>query len=126
MKIGEIAKAAGVTTSRIRFYERRGVIAPAARGANGYRDYPARLVEQLRFIEQAQSFGFSLREIAGVEIAEGEHPVSCDKAVALLGEKLLAVDAVIAEAKARRARIEALIGELQQNGRRAPGEAGAA
>ena len=54
MKIGEIAKAAGVTTSRIRFYERRGIIAPAVRGGNGYRDYPKELVGILRFIEQAQ------------------------------------------------------------------------
>ena len=38
MKIGEIAKAAGVSTSRIRFYERKGIIPPGARGSNGYRD----------------------------------------------------------------------------------------
>lgn len=113
MKIGDIAKAAGVTTSRIRFYERRGIIAPAARGANGYRDYPENLVAILRFIEQAQGLGFSLKEIASVELAEGPHPISCDEAVALLSQKLEAVDAMIAEAQARRQRIEALIGELQ-------------
>ena len=33
MKIGEIARAAGVTTSRIRFYERQGIIPPAERAA---------------------------------------------------------------------------------------------
>ncbi len=113
MKIGDIAKAAGVTTSRIRFYERRGIIAPAARGANGYRDYPENLVAILRFIEQAQGLGFSLKEIASVELAEGPHPISCTEAVALLSQKLEAVDAVIAEAQARRQRIETLIGELQ-------------
>ncbi len=114
MKIGDIARAAGVTTSRIRFYEKRGIIAPAVRGKNGYRDYPEELVAILRFIEQAQSLGFSLKEIAGVEIAEGEHPISCDEAIQLLSEKLAAVDAVIAEAKARKSRIKALIGELQE------------
>lgn len=114
MKIGEIAKSAGVTTSRIRFYERRGIIAPAARGQNGYRDYPKELVAILRFIEQAQSLGFSLKEIAGVEIAEGDHPVSCDEATQLLSKKLTAVDAIIAEAKLRKSRIKALIGELQE------------
>ncbi|AYF00635.1 MerR family transcriptional regulator [Paracoccus yeei] len=114
MKIGEIAKAAGVTTSRIRFYERRGIIAPAVRGENGYRDYPEELVAILRFIEQAQSLGFSLKEIAGVEIAEGEHPISCDEAIQLLSAKMTAVDALIAEARDRKRRIKALIGELQQ------------
>ncbi|KFI24436.1 MerR family transcriptional regulator [Haematobacter missouriensis] len=114
MKIGEIARAASVTTSRIRFYERRGIIAPAIRGENGYRDYPEELVAILRFIEQAQSLGFSLKEIAGVEITGGEHLIPCDEAIHLLSKKLSAVDAVIAEAKQRKSRIEVLIRELQQ------------
>lgn len=113
MKIGDIARAAGVTTSRIRFYEKRGIIAPAARGANGYRDYPEELIAILRFIEQAQGLGFSLKEIASVEVAEGDHPISCDEAIRLLSGKLVAVDAMIAEAKARKSRISALIAELQ-------------
>ena len=58
--------------------------------------------------------GFSLKEIAGVEIAEGEHPISCDEAIQLLSAKMTAVDALIAEARDRKRRIKALIGELQQ------------
>ena len=51
MKIGEIAAAAaGVTTSRIRFYEREGIIPAADRDTNGYRDYPVELVRMLQFI----------------------------------------------------------------------------
>ncbi|WP_449045299.1 MerR family transcriptional regulator [Paracoccus versutus] len=113
MKIGEIAKAAGVTTSRIRFYERRGIIAPAARGPNGYRDYPEELVALLRFIEQAQGLGFTLREIASVEVRSGPHPISCAEAIRLLSAKRDAVDALIAEAKERRRRIDTLIDELR-------------
>lgn len=113
MKIGEIANAAGVTTSRIRFYERRGIIAPAARGPNGYRDYPEELVALLRFIEHAQGLGFTLREIASVEVRSGPHPISCAEAIRLLSAKRDAVDALIAEARQRKRRIEALIGELQ-------------
>ncbi|MDR5651091.1 MerR family transcriptional regulator [Ruixingdingia sedimenti] len=114
MKIGDIARAAGVTTSRIRFYERRGIIAPAARGANGYRDYPADLIAILRFIEQAQGLGFSLKEIASVEVAGGAHPISCDEAIRLLSRKLDSVAALIAEAEGRKRRIEALIAELRE------------
>ena len=40
MRIGEVAKAAGVSTSRIRFYEEEGILPPAPREANGYRSYP--------------------------------------------------------------------------------------
>lgn len=113
MKIGEIAKAAGVTTSRIRFYEREGIIPPAERGANGYRDYDARLIALLQFIEQAQSLGFTLREIADVEIGSGEHLISCTDALALLTKKRQSIIALIAEAQDRQRRIEALMAELQ-------------
>ena len=50
MRIGQLARMVGVTTSRIRFYEARGIIAPAARTANGYRDYDAKTAASLRFI----------------------------------------------------------------------------
>lgn len=117
MKIGEIAKAAGVTASRIRFYERKGIIPAADRGTNGYRDYPEELVTQLRFIEQAQGLGFSLREIADVEIGTGEHIVSCTDALALLARKHETVTALIADAQDRKRRIEALMAELETSRR---------
>lgn len=113
MKIGEIAKAAGVTTSRIRFYEREGIIPPADRGPNGYRDYPDDLVALLRFIEQAQGLGFTLREIADVEIGTGDHIVSCTDALALLAKKRDTVIALIAEAEDRKLRIESLMMQLE-------------
>ncbi|MBA4491761.1 MerR family transcriptional regulator [Paracoccus sp. S1E-3] len=123
MKIGEIAKAAGVSTSRIRFYEREGIIPAADRSANGYRDYPAELVTLLRFIEQAQGLGFTLREISGVGIGTGEHIVSCADALELLAGKRDSITALIAEAQDRKQRIEALMAELEASraARRATG-----
>ena len=123
MKIGEIAKAAGVSTSRIRFYEREGIIPAAERGANGYRNYPADLIALLRFIEQAQHLGFTLREISEVETGVGEHIVSCSDALAMLAKKRDTITALIAEAQDRKRRIEALMAELEAN-RPAPRAAG--
>ena len=114
MKIGEIAKAAGVSTSRIRFYEREGIIPAADRGANGYRDYPAELIGLLCFIEQAQGLGFSLREIARVETRPGEHVISCEVALDALATKHQAINALIAEAEDRKRRIEMLMAALRQ------------
>lgn len=115
MKIGEIANAAGVTTSRIRFYERKGIIATADRGQNGYRDYPPELVELLRFIEQAQELGFSLKEIASIEVDldDPDHIVSCDDALPMLAAKLQAVDELIREAQARKRKIEAMMSQMR-------------
>lgn len=114
MKIGEIAKVAGVTTSRIRFYEKRGIISPALRGPNGYRDYPENLIAILHFIEQAQGLGFTLKEIASIEVADAGHPISCDEAIRLLSDKLKSVETLITEAEERKLRIKTLIAEFKQ------------
>ncbi len=110
MKIGEIAKRAGVTTSRIRFYEAEGILPPAERGANGYRDYPESLVTTLRFVEQAQRLGFSLKEIAGHAAMEGK---VCADLPQKLRDKLAEIDAHIAAAQARRTELAGLIAALE-------------
>jgi DNA-binding transcriptional MerR regulator len=47
-RIGDLAKLTGVSTSTIRFYEARGLLAAAARVANGYRDYDRPAVEVVK------------------------------------------------------------------------------
>jgi DNA-binding transcriptional MerR regulator len=42
MRIGELAKRAGVIASKLRFYEARGVLLSAVRSENGYRYYLGR------------------------------------------------------------------------------------
>src|SRR3546814_19762092 len=40
VKIGQLADATGATAKTLRFYEDSGLLPPAKRAANGYRDYP--------------------------------------------------------------------------------------
>ncbi|WP_218673453.1 MerR family transcriptional regulator [Chromobacterium haemolyticum] len=63
MKIGELAKRAGMAASAIRFYEAKGLLKIASRQANGYRDYPPEALTLLTIINDAQQAGFSLEEI---------------------------------------------------------------
>lgn len=49
MTIGEVAKAAGVSTSMIRFYESSGLL-PRPRRKNGIRDYDASATDQLKVL----------------------------------------------------------------------------
>lgn len=63
MKIGELAKRSGLSTSRIRFYEASGLLNAVERTGNGYRSYGADTVWILELITGAQSAGFSLEEI---------------------------------------------------------------
>lgn len=62
--IGQLAKAAGVPTSSVRFYERRGLLTPDQRTRGNYRLYGAAALERLRFIRAAQAAGFTLKDIA--------------------------------------------------------------
>ena len=61
--IGELARAAGVPTSTVRYYEREGILRPAGRSASNYRLYSEDDVERLRFIRAAQATGFRLEDV---------------------------------------------------------------
>jgi MerR family mercuric resistance operon transcriptional regulator len=63
MRIGELAKRAGVNLQTIRFYERRGLLRKPARTTSGYRVYGASDVESLQFIQWCKKVGFTLREV---------------------------------------------------------------
>lgn len=63
MRIGELADLTGLAPSRIRFYERIGLLKAVSRKANGYRSYPPEAVTALKLIIAAQQASFSLDEL---------------------------------------------------------------
>jgi len=109
MRIGQLARMVGVTTSRIRFYEAHGIIAPAARAANGYRDYDAKTAASLRFIVQSQDLGFSLREIRNAVRLKRTHRLRHADVLQALRRKLAGVEQQIADARTLRTRIKNVI-----------------
>ena len=90
MTIGEVARRAGVATSTVRYYERRGLLTADTRMA-GQRRYRPTTLRTLVFIGMLQDAGLSLDDIAAVLGAEdiGEW-----KGVA--EQRLAALDAEIA------------------------------
>ena len=81
MKIGELAERTGLAPSRIRFYERIGLLSAVEREANGYRTYPDDAVLVLRLITTGQSAGFSLDEMRALlpsDLAQWEHGTLLD------------------------------------------------
>lgn len=63
LKIGEVAKRAGVGIETLRFYERSELLNQPARSEGGYRLYDAEALKALEFIKRAQTLGFTLEEI---------------------------------------------------------------
>src|SRR6202044_3438445 len=53
----------GVTAKMIRHYEAIGLLRPAQRRGNAYRDYGERDIHELRFIRRTRRLGFSIAEI---------------------------------------------------------------
>jgi DNA-binding transcriptional MerR regulator len=66
MRIGELARRAGVGVRTVRFYEQRGLLRQAERSEGGYRVYGEQDVETLATIRQCKTMGLSLQEVAEV------------------------------------------------------------
>lgn len=67
VKIGELAERTGLAPSRIRFYERIGLLKTVRRKANRYQIYPPEAVTILKLITTAQQAGFSLDELTSLK-----------------------------------------------------------
>jgi DNA-binding transcriptional MerR regulator len=65
MTIGDVARRADVAPSAVRYYERRGLLAPDAR-RGGQRRYEPATLRRLVFIGMLQDAGLALDEIAGI------------------------------------------------------------
>lgn len=75
LKIGEVARMAGVPAKTLRYYEEFGLISPARQEESGYRVYGWRELEQIEFVRRAKLMGLSLEQIRSlVELAENGEP----------------------------------------------------
>ena len=112
MNIGELAALTGLTRSRIRFYESKGLLTTVERGDNGYRSYQPDAVLVLKIITSAQQAGFSLSEIAKVlpaDLSGWKH----DELVGMLRRKVGDINDVIAQLELSRRNLEALIERIE-------------
>jgi DNA-binding transcriptional MerR regulator len=90
MKIGELSKLSGMTQSRIRYYESRGLI-PVRRQPNGYREYPKDALLILEIIATAKRAAFSLDEIGAI-LPTGASRWNQDRLIASLQSKVADIE----------------------------------
>ena len=137
LRIQEVAAEIGLTPRSIRYYEEIGLLAPAARSGGDYRLYDADDVERLRYIKGLRDdAGFSLAEIAQLledesararnraRFRESEDPAErraivedalarVDRQAETLRAKVGRLEAMIADADARRAHLTAHLEEIE-------------
>lgn len=75
--IGRAARSVGISVETIRFYERQGLITQPCKPLDGSPREYGDVIGRLRFIRQAQTAGFSLREISDLFALRREPGADC-------------------------------------------------
>jgi DNA-binding transcriptional MerR regulator len=98
---GALAARTGVSVDTLRHYEAVGVLPAPRRSPNGYREYPVAAIARGALVRRAVARGFSLRELAAVLRARDAGGSPCRRVRALAGEKLVRMEAELADLAAR-------------------------
>ena len=114
MRIGQLAKTAGVTPDTIRYYEREGLLPAPRRTPSGYRDYGPEALDDLGFIKKAQALGLKLSDVREtLEISSGgKQP--CEHVRAKVATRLGEVEQRIDELRALRSTLRETLQRLDR------------
>lgn len=121
-KIGDVAKATGLTVKTIRYYELLRLLDETERTESGYRLYRREDIERLEFIKQAKQLGLSLDEIRDILVLYEHSQAPCIHVLALLDQKLEQVETSIKELNQFRLELTRLRAESQERLEQLPEE----
>lgn len=107
MLIGEVASAVGMTPKTLRFYEEQGLLPPAERSPNGYRQYGEDSVARLDFIARGRAAGLSVSQIRNILAVSEPDNAPCAHVRDVLAGQLADLDLKIAQLTALRAGVAA-------------------
>ncbi|GGS15116.1 MerR family transcriptional regulator [Actinokineospora fastidiosa] len=119
MRIGELSRRTGVHAHQLRYYEAQGLL-PAARGANGYREYDDAAVLRVKQIRHLLGAGLSSEDIAYLlPCATGETPelVGCPELLAAMRSRLGRLDERIERLARSRDALADYIDAAERSGR---------
>ena len=97
MRIKQFSEQTGLPPKTIRYYEEVGLLPPARRLDNGYRDYAAADIDRARFIAGARSLNFSLDDIQEILALREQREAPCRVVLDLLQERADEISRRIAE-----------------------------
>ncbi|HEY5864654.1 MAG TPA: MerR family transcriptional regulator [Candidatus Tectomicrobia bacterium] len=89
--IGQLARAAGVPITTLRYYERAGLVRPTTRAENQYRLYSGQTLDIIRFIRAAQEAGFTLEDVRTLLALHAGDLALCKDVQPLIAKRLAEV-----------------------------------
>ena len=114
MRIGELARSAGVTPDTVRYYEREGLLPLPQRTPSGYRDYAPEMLDDLQFIKKAQALGLKLSAVREVlEISSGGRQ-PCEHVRETVSDRLAEVETRLRELRGLRATLRETLERLDR------------
>ncbi len=114
MKIGQVAKASGLSVQGVRFYEEAGLLSPAERTESGYRVFTHADLDRLDFIKKAKLLGLSLQEIKDILTINGRQQPTCVHVRLLLEQKVAEADRALQQLTEFRERLAQLLQQTEQ------------
>jgi MerR family transcriptional regulator, copper efflux regulator len=105
----DLARLTGVSTDTLRHYERKRVLPPPVRLANGYRRYPADAVNRVRLVQRSLKVGFTLAELARVLAERERGGAPCQGVRALVAKRLGQLEENLRDLTALRSELRALL-----------------
>ena len=113
LTVNELATKSHVNANVVRYYTRRGLLHPERNPDNDYRLYHLNDTRRLRFIQQAKSLGFTLKEIEQIlgQVKHGES--ACSFVRSHLQDRIAETKAQIRKLKELQTRMETALTEWQ-------------
>jgi MerR family Zn(II)-responsive transcriptional regulator of zntA len=106
MRIGELAKEAGISISSVRFYEAQGLMPKPGTRDSGYREYEGSDLERLRLIVSAKRQRFPLKLIRTALDALDQKPEPCGEIAELVRDRITNIGREIRDLQRLQAHLE--------------------
>lgn len=115
-RVGELARATGLTVRTLHHYDEVGLLKPSSRTPAGHRLYSGDDVRRLYSIVALRQLGFALADVAALMDADGADPKTATR------RRLEELDRQLAAQTRLRRRLAGLLEALEQDGEASPGQ----
>jgi len=120
LTVNDLAQESRLPPDTVRYYARIGLIKPAGRRANGYKQFTAEDVQRLHFIRQAKRLGFTLTEIRGIFDEAGKGASPCPLVREIIARRIEETRQQVAELVNLQQRMESALSQWESMPNSAP------